>query len=174
VLLDGDEWQAYFHDFKRSAFRLETHQVYTMPNEKASFARFLAGGDMPPDHNAGWHETIRGHVAAGRTMTRAKIVRQPFTDYIRYGLAWAVPTNVAAGEDYRIIDITHREVDLPIQDFWMFDEAVVVHLNYRVDGTQINRELVESPELEQYLRWRDTALKESVPFSEYRPGASGS
>jgi hypothetical protein len=51
---------------------------------------------------------------------------------------------VAAGEDYRIIDVTDRSVGLPDQDFWMFDEEIVVDMNYRPDGTQASRELVEA------------------------------
>jgi hypothetical protein len=173
VLLDGDEWKVYFRDFKSSAFRLEVHQVYTMPNEQSGIALFLAGKDKPADHNARWHETIRANIAAGKTMRRAKIVRRPLTDYLRYQFAWTLDDNVAAGEDYRIIDVTDRSVGLPDQDFWMFDEEIVVDMNYRPDGTQASRELVESPDLKQYIRWRDIALKESVPFSEYRAGASG-
>lgn len=171
MLLDGDEWAAYFTDFKRSAFRLEVHQVYTMPDEQDDFARFLAGEETP-EEDSSWHEAIRENRAAGKTMTRVKVVRRPFTDYTRWLMSSGIPGNVEAGEDYRILDITHRQVDLPIQDFWMFDDEIVVNLNYRVDGTQINRELLESPNLEQYHRWRDIALKESVPFSEYRAGAS--
>lgn len=168
VLLDGDEWKAYFRNFKRSAFRLEVHQVYTMPGEAETFRSFLAGEPMPEGFNSTWHQTIQGHAAAGRSMTRAKLVRRPLTDYSRYLFAWGITGNVAAGEDYRIVDVTKREVDLPDQDFWMFDETTVVHLNYRPDGTQINRELIESPDISQYLAWRDLALESSVPFSDYR------
>ncbi|WP_406000107.1 DUF6879 family protein [Streptomyces sp. NBC_00829] len=64
-----------------------------------------------------------------------KLVGRPLTDYSRYLFEWAIPGNVEAGEDYRIVDATDREVGVPIQDFWMFDETAVVHLNYRPDGT---------------------------------------
>lgn len=168
VLLDGDDWKAHFRNFKRSAFRLEVHQVYTMPNEAETLSSFLAGDPIPDGFNAAWHQTIQGHVVAGRTMTRAKLVRRPLTDYSRYLFEWGISGNVAAGEDYRIVDVTEREVDLPSQDFWMFDETTVVHLNYRPDGTQINRELIESPDISRYLAWRDLALESSIPFSDYR------
>lgn len=168
MLLETDEWRAYFQRFKRSAFRLEVHQVYTMPGEEEDVRRWLAGESKPADDNNRWHTVIRANVAEGKTMQRAKIVRQPFTEYTRMLMEWFVPDNVAAGEDYRIIDITNRKIDLPNQDFWMFDEETVVHLNYRADGTQINRELIDNPDIGEYLRWRDIALKESVPFSEYR------
>ena len=174
MLLERDEWQKYFHTFERSAFRLEVHQVYTMPREQERFEQFLRGEETPPSFNTAWHDTIRSNIAAGKTMTRVKLVRRPYTDYTRWLMGTGVPRNVEAGEEYRIIDITEREVDLPEQDFWMFDDKRVVNLNYRPDGTQINRELLESPDLEQYHRWRDLALKESIPFSEYGAGAPGS
>jgi hypothetical protein len=168
VVLDGAEWKAYFRNFKRSAFRLEVHQVYTMPAEAETFRSFLAGDSKPDHFNATWHQTIRDNASSGRTMTRAKLVRRPLTDYSRYLFGWAIPGNVEAGEDYRIVDVTEREVDLPNQDFWMFDESTVVHLNYRPDGTQVNRELIESPDISHYLAWRDLALESSVPFNGYR------
>jgi hypothetical protein len=169
VLLDGDAWQAYFRGFKRSAFRLEVHQTYTMPAEARTVGEFLAGASMPEGFNAPWHRTVRDHTAAGRTMTRAKIVRRPLTPYNRYLFEWCIPGNVAAGEDYRIVDTTDRHHSgLPDQDFWLFDEETVVHLNYRPDGTQINRELIRDPDIARYLTWRNLALESAVPFSAYR------
>lgn len=169
IYLDGDEWKAYFRDFKRSAFRLEVHQTYTMPAEAKTFRDFLAGESMPEGFNESWHQTIRDHAAAGRTMTRAKIVRRPLTPYSRYLFGWGIPGNAAAGENYQIVDVTDEsEPGLPEQDFWMFDETTVVHLNYRPDGTQINRELIQDPDIAKYLAWRDLALESAVPFSAYR------
>ena len=169
VYLDGEEWRTYFRDYERSAFRLEVHQTYTMPAEAETFRAFLAGEAMPEGFNGRWRQTIRDRVAAGRTMTRAKIVRRPLTAYGRYQFAWGIPGNVAAGEDYRIVDLTERQdPGLPEQDFWMFDETIVVHLNYRPDGTQINRELIQDPDIAKYLAWRDLALESAVPFSAYR------
>ncbi|MBD0674052.1 DUF6879 family protein [Streptomyces sp. CBMA156] len=167
MLLDGEEWQSYFRTFQQSAFRLEVHQVYTMPTEAESVQAFLAGMARPDDFNAEWHRTISGHRVGGRTMTRAKVITMPLTDYSRYLFDWCIPGNVAAGEDYRIVDLSGRSLDLPKQDFWMFDDEVVVHLNYRVDGTQVNRELISNPNLSAYRRWRDLALAESVSFTEW-------
>ncbi|MCX4688218.1 hypothetical protein OG401_28650 [Kitasatospora purpeofusca] len=167
MLLDGEDWQSFLRDFERSAFRLEVHQVYTMPFEAETVAGFLAGDPVPEGFNSEWHNRIRDHRTAGRTMTRAKLVRLPLTDYSRYLFEWCIPGNVAAGEDYRIVDVTTQDLDLPDQDFWLFDESVVVHMNYRPDGTQINRTLIENPDISKYLRWRDLAISESVPFAEW-------
>jgi hypothetical protein len=173
VHLTRDDFSAMFETFARSAFRLEVHQVYTMPREQPNIALFLAGERKPENHNSAWHDLIRANIAAGKTMIRAKVVRWPLTDYLRYQFAWSVPGNVDAGEDYRIIDVTDRDVDLPDQDFWMFDESKVVLMNYNSDGTMRGHELVESEDVNKYCRWRDAALKESVRFSEYRAGAAG-
>ncbi|NED92855.1 hypothetical protein G3I76_74025 [Streptomyces sp. SID11233] len=47
----------------------------------------------------------------------------------------------------------------------LFDESTVVHLNYRSDGTQINRELVQNPDIGTYLAWRDLALEGATAWT---------
>lgn len=162
--LASDDFGAMFRNFARSAFRLEVHQTYTILSEADEVQLFLAGGEQPDDDDSSWHRMVRDHTAAGRTMRRVKIVRRPLTDYTRYLFAWGVPGNVEAGEDYRILDVTEREVDLPNQDFWIFDDATVVLLNFRQDGTLAGIELAEPEHLQQYLDWRDVAMSESVPY----------
>lgn len=168
MTLTREQLGALFGSFTRSAFRMETHQVYTMPTEADELSGFLAGRPMPDGFNSGWHETIRRNRAAGKTMQRLKVVRRPFTDYTRFLFEWAIPGNVDAGEDYRILDATDNDPGIPEQDFWVFDESTVALLNFNPDGTLRDRELVDESELEKYLHWRDTALAEAVPFVEYR------
>ncbi|MFD5000969.1 DUF6879 family protein [Streptomyces buecherae] len=168
MLLDGDAWQAYFRDFQRSAWRFEVQPRYTMPAEAESLARFLRGEPKPENHNAAWHVTVGRAREAGKTIGRVRVVRRPLTDYQRYQFAWGIPGNIKAGEDIRVLDLTDSDIRLPEQDFWLFDESIVVHLNYRPDGTQINRELIEDPDLSTYLAWRDRARESAVPFSAYR------
>lgn len=165
--LDGDAWRKFFDGFEREAFRFETQPKYTMPNEAASLADFLRGEPKPHDHNSRWHGRVRTYREAGKWIGRVRVVREPLTDYQRYQLSWGIPGNVEAGEDIRILDLTKTELDLPVgQDWWMFDEARVVHLNYRPDGTQINREVVEGG-IESYRCWKHIALEAAVPFAEY-------
>ncbi len=51
----------------------------------------------------------------------------------------------------------------------MFDESKVVLMNYRADGTQINRGLYQG-DPEPYRQWKRIAVAESVPFLEYVSG----
>ena len=168
MIISSEQLGELFRDFRHSAFRLETHQTYTMASEQPGLVRFRAGEPKPEGHNAGWTATVRANVAAGKAMTRVKIVHRPFTDYTRFLFAWAIPANVAAGEDYRILDITDRSAELPEQDFWVFDGDLVATLNFEPDGTLRDRELVPSEESNRYLTWRDLALAEAVPFVDYR------
>jgi hypothetical protein len=172
VLLSGDEWEAALDGFQRTAFRLELQQTYTMADEQADQSRFLAGEPIPVGYNADWHEYVAGIKSSGRTMQRVKLVRRPFTDYTRYLMAWGVPGNVAAGEDYRIIDVGPDEiVALPEQDFWLFDDTTVITLNFNTDGTLRSIEQVEDVDLGKYIGWRDLALKLGVPYHDWNAGA---
>jgi hypothetical protein len=169
--LEGEAWSRYFRDFGASAFRLELHQVYTMPGEADELKRFKEGELPPPGYHYGWLDTVANARKAGKTMRRVRVVTRPLTDYTRYEFVWGFVYNVAAGEDIRILDLTDQPgPELPDHDFWLFDERTVVALLYNSDGTQIGRELVEQPDLERYLGWRDAAWELAVPFTNYWPG----
>src|SRR3954453_22257230 len=75
VLLDGDEWRRTFDAYERDAWRFEAQPVYAMPREAENVARFLRGDPKPADHNARWHERVRGYVASGRAIGRVRVVR---------------------------------------------------------------------------------------------------
>lgn len=156
-----------FADCKRTAWRFECQPSYAIPRENASFALWKTGEPKPADHNSAWHERVRGYLADGKTLGRARVVRRPLTVYQRYQLDWGIPGNIDAGEDIRILDMTDLDLDLPDQDFWLFDDEIVVHLNFESDGTLINVDQLENPDLLQYRKWRDTALAHAVPFSEF-------
>ncbi|MFD9890799.1 DUF6879 family protein [Amycolatopsis sp. NPDC059027] len=167
MLLDGESFASHLRGYEHSAWRLETQPVYTMPREQDSLKQFMAGGSRPEGHNSGWHETVRGLTQAGKSIGRVRTIRKPLTDYQRYQLAWGIPGNVEAGEDIRILDLSENDLGLPQQDFWLFDDSIVVHLNFNPDGTLLTIEQLDDPDLPTYLAWRETALTHAVPYAEY-------
>lgn len=70
--------------------------------------------------------------------------------------------------EHKVLDVSQDDHGLPLTgtDWWMFDGSRIVHLNFRVDGTQINRELFAG-DTGPYLEWQRIALAHSVPFAEY-------
>ncbi|MFE4977775.1 DUF6879 family protein [Kitasatospora sp. NPDC056651] len=166
MLLDGEQWRAHFDGYQREAFRFEAQPTYTMPKESESLARFLRGDPKPAEHNAAWHRRVRGFVSSGRVIGRVRVVRRPLTDYQQYQFAWGIPGNIAAGEDIRVLDLTELDLGIPDQDWWLFDDSSAVHLNFRPDGTQINRELVTG-DMGRHQEWKSLALAHSVPYPEY-------
>ena len=159
--------QQQFADCQRSAWRFEAQPTYTMPREQENLRRWRAGESKPEWHNAEWHERVRGYRADGKNVGRVRVVRRPLTEYVRFQLDWAIPGNIEAGEDIRILDLTALELDLPAHDFWLFDDETIVDLNFNPDGTLLNLQLREDPDLPMYLEWRDTALAQAVSLSEF-------
>lgn len=156
-----------FAECQRSAWRFECQQTYTMPREQDNLSRWRSGQPKPEGHNAEWHERVKGYLADGKTIGRVRVIRRPLSEYIRFQLDWAIPGNIEAGEDTRILEMTELELDLPAHDFWLFDDQLVVDMNFNPDGTLINLDQRENPDLAMYRKWRDTALAHAVPFSEW-------
>ncbi len=168
MFLEGEDWSRFFASFKRSAWRLELHPVYTMPHEAESFSRYLSGERLPHDVETSWMSEVRGYVSSGRSIGRVHVITQPLSDYLHFEFDWYYRHHIRAGEDVRILDLTGRpNPGLPDHDFWLFDAERVVKMLYRPDGTQIGRELVENPDTEEYLKYRDIALEGAIPFREY-------
>ncbi|MEV7284142.1 DUF6879 family protein [Streptomyces sp. NPDC093252] len=171
MLLDGDDWRRFFDAFEQEAWRFEAQPTYTMPREQENVARFLRGDEKPVGHNARWHDRVRGYVGSGKRIGRVRIVRRPLTDYQRYQFAWGIPGNLAAGEDIRILDVTRDDFGLPLsgRDWWLFDNSRIAHLDFRPDGTQINRS-AHTGDPEPYREWKRVALEHALPFEEYVRG----
>jgi len=166
--LDGNAWREFFDAYEREAFRLETLSRYTMEEEEEDFRKFLQTGEVYIPDDDTWFVRVRRFRETGRWIGRVHVVERPLTDYLRYELM-AYKFNVRHGEEVRILDLTGIEnPGLPEKDFWMFDNLRVVEMLYRPDGTQIGRELLQDPNIEQYRRWKETALLLSVPLAEYQ------
>lgn len=167
MLLDSDAFRERLTGFERSAWRWECQPVYGIPSEQPSVAAYAAGEPRPAGLNAGWHERVREIVRSGRTIGRVRVIRHPLTEYQRRQLDWVYPDSAKAGEDIRILDLTEDDLGLPNQDFWLLDEQTVIHLNFADDGKLLARKLIEQADVAQYLHWRETAIKHSVPIADY-------
>lgn len=171
MLLAGEEWAARFEKFQHEAWRLETLPQYLMPQEEEEFAAFVSGVRIDPHTVSNeYTERLRRQVVEGRSQGRVHIVTRPLSPYLRFEFAQYYAPHALAGEEIRILDVTDRANPLQgVQDFWIFDRAEVVLMNYHPDGRQINREVHEG-DAERFAEYQRIAVAASVPFEEYVKG----
>lgn len=168
--IEADDWDAWreLFEFSRSAYRLETLQTYTEPDEAEAVAQFLAG-ESPRLDTSWWESMIQAHRNAGRTVTRARVLVEPLSDYARFQLKFFTRF-VAAGEDIRVLATPAGSwpPGIPQRDYWLFDDHDLWAMHYNEAGTFVRAELLDRPAvIADHLSWRNSALDQAVPLREY-------
>lgn len=159
---------SYFASFERLAFRLETQPHYTVDYEAEEFRRFLAGGPLTPppeiDWFSSWLEDIERLTKSGRRVERVRVIDSPPTPYQRWEL-WAAPYNIAAGEKVSVLERRRAEqLELPRRDWWLFDQAAVVLMDFDDQGRLLGLRHSQDPgAVSQYARWSETASSHGAP-----------
>lgn len=152
----------------RHVFRLQVYPIYSVEQEREEFQQFLRDGTITVDADDPGLVKMRERRATGRTFQRVYVVEPPFTDYQRYVFIYY--HHIAeAGEDLRIIDLSSQSnPGLPDYDFMLIDDKTVIKLHYEWrEGTQIGPELLPDADVSEYIRYRDIAVSNSIPFLEY-------
>ncbi|MEU9419555.1 DUF6879 family protein [Streptomyces sp. NPDC048272] len=170
MLLDGDAWRSRFERFTVEAWRLETLPQYLVPQEEEELQAFRSGVRIDPHaYSNEYTDDLKRLCREGKSKGRVHIVTRPLSEYLRYEFMYYLP-HAWAGEQIRILDVTDRANPLEgVQDFWMFDRAEVVLMNYHPDGRQISREVYEG-DVARHIEYQRIAIAESVPFEEYVKG----
>ena len=111
---------------------------------------------------------LRGHVKAGRSVRRARVVSEPLSDYQRWSHSIALPM-VEAGEDIRWVPRRLvSSVALPGNDFYLFDDRLAVFLLYAGNGLGVGMFGSADPADRRLCRSAFEAVwKLSVPHHEY-------
>jgi hypothetical protein len=167
-LLQAEAFDDLFRGFQRTAFHLELQDFYHTPEEAGPFDLFLAG--QPDDFawHQPWLELVREATAAGRRITRARLVTVPHGDYTRWGLTVA-PLNIRAGEDIRWLP-RHLAtgLDLPSDDYWLFDDNRVVFTIFEPNGRFGGGASTVDPVIVEHCRRaRDQVWSLAIPHDEY-------
>ncbi|MFG3223421.1 DUF6879 family protein [Kitasatospora sp. NPDC048194] len=160
------EW---FSEFGREAFRLETLDDYGQSSGLEAYHAFLAGEGQPESFKASaWVETVAEATRSGKRMYRVHVLARPLTDYLRFELAWGYHRNMAAGEEFFILDTTDREHPIPeAPDFWLFDDETVAEMHYDTSGTYTGADFLTGDVVTRFKAYRDIAMASSVPFTEW-------
>jgi len=169
VPLDIRDFAKLFRNFTRSAFRLETLDVYSVPEEKDSYQRFLRGEAPPASHNEEWCGLIRENIEAGKTMERVHIVPSPLPPYLKFEIDWGYVHGIAAGEKVQLLERTQLPEEMSaMKDFWLFDDDTLVLMRYDEEGRFLGAELEREPKVvAQHVRVRARLLSLSLPLEQY-------
>lgn len=156
--------------FESSMVHLETRDAYGTEVELPHMAKWRAG---EPDDFAwleGWCDKVRGHVTAGRSARRAKVISEPLSDYQRWTHS-IIPPLVEAGEDIRWVSRRAvSELCIPGNDYYLFDNERVVFLHYAGSGVNTAFTTTTDPDVVATCR---TAFEQlwalSIPHRDYQP-----
>ena len=167
-LLQGEAFDELFHAFERTAFHLEVQDSYHTPEEAGPFDLFLAG--QPDDFawHRPWLDLVRQVTAAGKQITRARVVTVPHVPYTQWGLVVA-PLNIAAGEDVRWLPRHLTEgIALTADDYWLFDDRLVVFTVFEPSGRFAGGASTTDPRIVRYCREvRQAVWARAIPHDRY-------
>jgi hypothetical protein len=163
------EFNALFDHFERSAFRVEARDRYDVDDERGEFAAFLEGKNFPPRtaESDPWLALVAGGKAVGRLIERVRLVGEPLTEYTRFEFT-GYRENIAAGEKVRVVPRTalaDADQGWASEDFWIFDEELVVLLSYDDEGRFLG--VHQAGESHPYLAAKQRALSLAVDFEDF-------
>jgi hypothetical protein len=167
-LLTPDQYAELFPRlFTESAFRLELLDHYINPAETDAFELYLRGQADDLAWRQPWIDLVSDAIAAGKTMTRVRVVSEPWTDYTAFELTRVYQPAVDAGEDVRVAvrsDPAHVG-----HDFWLTEApGVVARMEYTAEGEWTGVRLSDRPStIAHYRTWRAAAVASSVPLNDY-------
>ncbi|WP_020519376.1 DUF6879 family protein [Catelliglobosispora koreensis] len=134
-----EEFEQLLRLFERDSIHMETRDAYGTAIELPHMAMWAAGEHDDLEWLQDWCATVRGHVSAGREVRRARVVSEPLSEYQRWSHSIAQPM-VDAGEDIRWIPRRLiSSVALPGNDYYLFDDRLVVFLIYAGNGLAMDR-----------------------------------
>jgi hypothetical protein len=168
-IIDLDEFDRLFTQFEHTAWRLETRRRYASDEVTATYAQFTRGEPVDWDGvDAEWCAERREQTALGKRFERVRVVDNPPTPGQLYLLDNA-RRNSGVGEDIR--NLGRREaqrLQLPGEDFWIFDSRLVARLNFDDADGLVSVELITEPvEVNRYAQARDAAWHYAVPYETF-------
>jgi Family of unknown function (DUF6879) len=165
-----EEFEQLLRRFERDSSHLETRDAYGTAIELPYMAKWAAGAPDDLKWLQDWCATVRGHVDAGRSVRRARIVSEPLSDYQRWSHSIAQPM-VDAGEDIRWVPRRLvSSIAMPGNDYYLFDDRLVVFLIYAGNGLAMDRVTSTEPADIKLCRSAFEAVwQHAIPHRDYRP-----
>jgi hypothetical protein len=135
MYLDGDKFGNMFNDIKRSAFRLQLLDAYSVEFEREDYNAFMSGQPLPDRDGNAWLKTIAANVAAGHQWINIHVLPERLTNYLRYIIDWWYVYHAKAGAEIRFVRGGAGEEirSMAEREFWLFDDEKVVWMDYNAE-----------------------------------------
>lgn len=151
--------------YRADYLRIEARSTYGNPKDQAELHAYLAG-DQPSAELAPFHQTVRQHVAAGRTWRVVHAVAEPLTDYLRYELEWGYTRGLSLGEQIRICPLSAQHTD--VGDLLILDRRHVLRMLYTPDNAFTGAELIDdSATAEALIIFAEDAWAAATEFTTW-------
>ncbi|MEV6590278.1 DUF6879 family protein [Streptomyces acidicola] len=161
-------FEELFRDCKRSAVHLEMRDGY-MRSDPAFIDWTEGKGFNPAERWRSWFDIVSETTGRGVAVRRARIISEPASDYIRFEHEVTEGLNIASGERVRWLP-RRRATDLalPGNDFWVFDQRLVLINHFDGNGDSLEHEFSEDADLAASLsRAFDAVWGRAVPHESY-------
>lgn len=155
----------------RTAVHLEMRDSYML--DDPTFVAWQRGERADPiEQWRPWVDLVQSTIARGVVIRRARVISEPISDYIRWERE-VTAMNIAAGEQVRWLP-RRRATDLalPGNDFWLFDDSVVLINHFDGDGqwADPDMEVTSDPDVVKLCGHAFEAVWErATPHDEYHP-----
>lgn len=158
-----------FDDFRSQAFRMETLDFYDSESERAPLDDFRASRPQDPSWLAPWAERVRSARGRGALFRRVHVVNEPLPEYLVFELTCAYPSNLRAGEEIGILPrAVAKELEVPDEDYWLFDDDRTGIMVYGDDGALRHVEVTTDPVVVgEHVRRREAVLIHAIPLLRY-------
>lgn len=174
-IIGPDEFEGLFRTFSHSAWRLETRRRFASDEATHTYRQFVETGIVDWPVEDPYCELIRSQTSQGKRVERVRIVDHPPTTGQLYLLNNA-RRNSGLGEDVRNVwRVDADRLQLPSEDFWLFDSRLAAKLRFDDDDHLVDVELITEPaEVVRYSVIRDAAWHHAVPHEEFAAKLSDS
>jgi hypothetical protein len=154
-----------------SAWRLECQGIYREPEEAEPLRRFLAGEPDDLAWYADWPEWVGGVRTSGRAIGRVRVLSEPLTDYLRFELNRLTPPALDGGEDIRVLSAERfAALDVPGEDFWIFDDATVGVLHFGDTGVTGVEMVTEPDKVAEFVQRKRRTIAASATYHDWTAG----
>lgn len=159
-----------FRSAGRSARHLETRDLYE-PDDP-DWNEWRSGGRFDPAERwRSFHNLVLETTGRGVEVRRARVISEPISEYVRFEYDVTELHNLAAGEQVRWL--SRRRTGgllVPANDFWVFDEQIVLWNFFDGNGAWTGEEQVDDPELTRLcVASFDAVWDRAIPHEEYHP-----